>query len=90
MVEFTTSPEDFSVIMQITDRGGSLYERVGDKRIALAMDLSACHVKCPLDLAGLLQAGTIDFVHDVLGIRRHIDRETGHLQDGFVPRCARH
>lgn len=54
------------------------------------MDLDACHSNgCPLDLEGLLHAPASDFGHDIAGIRRHIDRTTGKLQDCFLPRCAK-
>ena len=41
-----------------------------------------------LRLAELAAASDIDFIHDVCGIRRHLDRKTGQLRDGFVPRYA--
>ncbi len=53
------------------------------------MDLTACHLNgCALKLDELATAPEFDFAHDVFGIRRHIDRETGKLQDCFVPRYA--
>ena len=54
------------------------------------MDIVGCHRNgCPLELQALLEAETFDFVHDVFGIRRHINRNTGHLENGFLPRCAK-
>ena len=59
----------------------------GDSMLAVSMDLTACHCNgCPLQLAELLAAKHEDFEHDVLGIRRHIDRQTGKLPDCFSPR----
>lgn len=53
------------------------------------MDLTACHANgCPLDLAKLEAADDFNLAHDVFGIRRHINRTTGKLEDCFVPRCA--
>jgi len=40
-------------------------------------------------LKGLLQAENFDFLHDVIGIVNHLNRETGELEDYFVPRYAR-
>lgn len=59
-------------------------------RVALMMDLEACHCNgCPLDLQGLLHAPReFDFVHDVGGILRHLDRATGQLGGLFRPRYA--
>jgi hypothetical protein len=59
-------------------------------RMTVLMDLEACHSNgCPLDLAGLLAARTVDLVHDVAGISRYLNRETGKLEQGFCPRYAR-
>ena len=53
------------------------------------MDLTACHLNgCPLDLPKLMNARDSDFGHDVLGIRRYINRTTGQLEEQFVLRCA--
>lgn len=43
---------------------------------------------CPLDFDELATFPKSDFAHDVAGIQRHIDRETGELGGCFVPRCA--
>lgn len=53
------------------------------------MDITACHVNaCPLKLDELLAADDMNFNHDVFGIRRHLNRETGELMDCFRPRYA--
>ncbi len=53
------------------------------------MDVTACHVNGnPLRLDDLLAADEANFNHDVFGIRRHIDRETGKLNDCFSPRYS--
>ena len=57
-------------------------------RLGLTMDLLACHNETPLNLAVLLASRKADFGHDVFGICRHLDRETGELQDCFWPRCG--
>jgi hypothetical protein len=54
------------------------------------MDVTACHSNgCPLKLEQLLEADDFNFSHDVFGIRRHIDRETGKLEGFFLPRFAK-
>lgn len=53
--------------------------------LSLHMDLALCHQTTLLDLERLLEARDADFAHDVGGIVRHLDRETGHLKDCFVP-----
>ncbi len=59
-------------------------------RVAMfAMDIQACHTNgCCLKLVDLLRAKDGDFLHDVCGINQHIDRDTGKLQDCFLPRYA--
>jgi hypothetical protein len=58
--------------------------------LAVQMDLEACHTHgCPLDLDRMAEARQGDVLHDIAGIRRHLDRETGELTDCFVPRFAR-
>jgi hypothetical protein len=61
----------------------------GYQRINLVMDLSAAdgvNGNAPLDWARLLAADDFNFMHDVGGISRHMDRDTGKLGDLFVPR----
>lgn len=54
------------------------------------MDLCACHANGnPLRLADLLAADDLNFTHDITGIARHMDRETGQLRDLFSPRFSR-
>jgi hypothetical protein len=36
----------------------------------------------------LRKAGDGDFLHDILGIKEHIDRKTQTMQPGFQPRCC--
>ena len=55
----------------------------------ISMDIEACHVSgCKLDLQRLLAFPLGDFLHDVCGIIRHINRGTGALEDCFLPRCT--
>jgi hypothetical protein len=93
-IQFDVAPLETAAILEIVARMQSLTKAVGApmrcSRLELAMDLTACHANgCPLDLGALLQAPDADFAHDVWGIRRHLDRDTGQLGDGFYPRYAR-
>lgn len=55
----------------------------------LTMDLEAVHCNgCPIELEQLLQAKKSDFIHDIMGIQSHLNRKTGELEGGFVPRYA--
>jgi hypothetical protein len=59
------------------------------KRINLSMDIAAAHIALPIDLDRLLAADSTTFMHDIGGISRHINRDTGELGGCFVPRTAR-
>lgn len=57
-------------------------------KMSIMMDISATHATCPLDLDKLIHGPKGDTFHDLIGIMNHLDRKTGKLTDGFVPRCA--
>jgi hypothetical protein len=79
-------------IIDIMLRAASVmnFETRGSSRLEVSMDLTACHcVGCQLDLEGLLTATPSDLIHDVAGIMANINRETGELENCFVPRYAK-
>ena len=82
--------KEMLTIHKIAKRFCELSESVGRSvdLLDLSMDLTACHFKNPLDLEGLLFSRDGDFLHDVLGIRRHLNRTTFELEDCFVPRYS--
>lgn len=63
---------------------------VSTSRCDIELSLTKAHSYRPLDLEALFSSRNNDFVHDVAGIVRHIDRFTGALVDGFCPRCGHH
>jgi hypothetical protein len=89
---FTVNDFDRSMILKITERAGNLADELGVPLSGLTtlMDLSAAQNSTPMRLQDLLNFGDPDFAHDVWGISRHINRETGQLEDCFLPRCARY
>ena len=58
------------------------------ERTNLEMCLYAVHLDTPLELHRLLEAPAQDLFHDVFGISRHLNRETGKLDNCFLPRYA--
>jgi hypothetical protein len=67
--------EEFEIIRRIVTRADAL---------------AATHVGgCPLKLSELYDADDSNFLHDIGGIMRHMDRRTGKLGDCFVPRFAK-
>jgi hypothetical protein len=94
-INWKVTNDDAVLVHKIVRRAARMLERRPDSDEVslpgLEMDVTAAHVNgCPLRLAELLAAEDLDFAHDVFGIRRHIDRKTGKLGDGFVPRFAKH
>lgn len=90
--KFTATPEETDLIRRIAVCAEKEFpEMFRDwSRTSLEMDLEAAHCNgCPIDLQKLLAAPRADFGHDVFGIRSHVNRETGELEDMFTPRCAR-
>jgi len=91
MISFKTTKGEHETIMKIVARAEEIAKRaeVPFNRLHVSMDISATHANgCPLKLDKLLDAEGPDFSHDVFGIIRHIDRETGQLGNCFVPRYA--
>lgn len=67
-----------------------LLEEYGVGFIDLQMDLTAVHGGCcPLRLEEMENLSAYEMAHDVFGIMCHLNRETGELEDFFVPRYAR-
>lgn len=79
------------IIMEIAKRFARL---VGDDlevdMLGILMDIEACHCNgMPIDLVALLEAPREeDLIHDVAGIGRYLNRDTGKLEQGFRPRHA--
>mgnify|MGYP006359556787 CR=1 FL=1 len=91
MINWNLPSAEARLITAITRRAEKLSENpMQFDVLGCEMDITACHLNgCALDLERLLKADNFNFAHDVYGIQRHIDRETGKLGDGFLPRYAR-
>lgn len=88
LVSFEVSSADKPLLKKCVARALALFGGVDAQSIE--MDLSAVHANdTPIDFKKLLDASTEDFVHDLAGIYRHLNRNTGKLEDHFLPRCHR-
>jgi len=89
---FDTTREEFDLIQKIVDRSMGLHTaRRYDQwtRMDMHMDLAAVHANGnPLRFEALLAADDFNFAHDILGIRRNLDRDTGKLENEFSPRFS--
>ena len=92
MVRFDCSAADCAAIVKIVQRAVSMSLVKGhlDDFINAIRDVTATHCNgLPLRLNDLLDADAFNFAHDFLGIERHLNRETGQLENHFRPRFAR-
>lgn len=95
MIKWAASKEEHDTIAKILDRYQEHHQSLGvpkqyqRSRMDLLMDLEATHCNgCRLDLSRLLEADDFNFMHDMIGIQKHLNRKTGELEDCFVPRYA--
>jgi len=92
-INFKVTDENFKIIHKIAKRAVQMADvhGVDYPMMDAHMDLTATHMNGnPLRLADLLVADDANFAHDVFGIRRHINRRTGQLENCFVPRFSQH
>lgn len=88
MISFKTTKKDCILIDKIVRRALT-NDPLRKDFSALGMDITAVHANgMPLKLKELLASDELSFFHDVWGIEKHIDRETGQLKDCFLPRFA--
>lgn len=87
MLQFKASKQEVIKIHQVVKRAASFDDTIDFA--TTQMDLEACHCNGnPLDLNKLLTFDIYNLMHDVYGIRRNLDRQTGELTNCFVPRSS--
>jgi len=95
-VSFEITDTDGAIVAQIADRAegeGLIRGKASPdhwyERETMEMDLTAANANGnPIDFPGLLGADGITFVHDIAGIAKHMDRETGKMPR-FRPRMSK-
>lgn len=92
MVDWNITKQENSLIQKIVARFIALavlkYEIKQDPATN-AMDLIAAHNDVVMDLGKLLGASDTDLLHDMFGIQKYMDRDTGKLDPCFKPRCIK-
>lgn len=89
MISWNVTAEEHDIIVAIAKRVLHENQDYPDSQQTLVMDLTAVHANgTPLKLRELLDAEAFDFTHDIYGIRRHINRGNGKLENCFLPRYA--
>lgn len=82
--------KDYFIISKIANRAVRELGFHISEKVSLSIDIEKTHEETPLDLLALLTARTLDFAHDVHGISNHMNRETGKIENSFLPRYAIH
>ncbi|ATJ91575.1 hypothetical protein HK16_04960 [Acetobacter senegalensis] len=61
-----------------------------DLSLSTRMDLIATYANgCPMDFDRMRKADDFNILHDITGIKNHLNRETGQLEGMFLPRFAK-
>lgn len=83
-----SSKFEFQLLNKVADRAVALAREHGVEypKLTALMDIEHAHRAVQLDLNAMLAADDGNFGHDVFGIRRHLNRRTFKLEDGFLPR----
>lgn len=92
MVQFAKfTKKQQKLVNQITDRAHNLFKDQGmiRSKMDIEMDISATHENCELNLKQLKDFDDNNFTHDILGICKNLNRNTGELENCFLPRCAK-
>lgn len=79
------SAEDIELIAAITQRAVELLKV---DQLSTEMDVTCVHLQCPLKLFALYNTDDFNFTHDIIGIAKHLNRETEELEGFFRPRFA--
>lgn len=91
---FTATSEERAIISRIANRAADIMRShlAPDRHmgvIHIMMYLEACHCNgCPLRLADMEQADDFNLMHDIFGLRAHLNTSTGKLEGCFLPRFA--
>ena len=82
--------EESKIVARIVQRAQKLLKKKLDI-MSENMDITAAHCNNGdgLRLKEFLEADAFNFIHDYVGINNHIDRKTGKLTKGFLPRFSK-
>jgi hypothetical protein len=75
-------------MIAIIKRARELNLKLTGDHITQILDLEHAYDQFNLKLSDLLTSNNQDFAHDFIGIQRHMNRESGIVENCFVPRYA--
>lgn len=94
-VKFDATPEEIVNVDAIVDRiVPKICATTGlnedELSLSTRMDLIATHANgCPMDFDRMRKADDFNILHDIGGIRKHLNRRTGQLEGMFLPRFVK-
>lgn len=87
-INWDISPADQNR-MDVVKKRLSALGYTGAYATELCMSVQAPHANgTHLNLEQLIKLDDRSFLHDVFGLDRHVSRETGQIENCFVPRCG--
>lgn len=87
-ISWNSTKEEDVIISNIVSR--FLKENQDHERLDVMMSITATHLNGnPLDLEKLLSFDDFNFYHDIIGIINNINKNTGKLQNCFLPKCSK-
>jgi hypothetical protein len=91
-INWKTNKEERKLLRKTVDRIIRLHKPkplTEDDRINITMTLTACHLNgTPLDFEKMLVCDEFTLFHDLVGIEKHMNIDTGKIERCFLPRCA--
>ena len=78
---------EITVVAKIIERADTM-GLLSNDRLSLLMDLQVVNNQYPLRLYDMLAASDFDFVHDILGTQKNINRNKLCVDNCFIPRFA--
>ncbi len=90
-IQLKTTKEEYRVIGKIATRATRICKTYGIKYnlFECSMDIIITHLNAQkIKLQELSEADEGNFMHDILGIRNHLNKQTGELRDCFLPRYS--
>jgi len=88
-MEFTIEEKDKVIISKIVKRAYGLHLITRPGKICFAMDIYCVCSFQAMDLGAWLTSDENNFAHDVIGIRRYLNRTGRQFNDCFSPRFSR-
>ena len=93
MLKMDLNEEESRLVKIVMSRSKIILSELHPKQVfdflSIEMDVVATHLNgCPLNLEKFAAFKQFDLLHDLGGIRQHLDRVTGELENNFLPRCS--